>query len=315
MRFGAPLSLSVLGHVAVAVIGLAATPYIDQRYIPPAIIPVDFVVGDVPQWSGPPPSAEPAPETPSGKPPRPTPPEPEPEPDEEEPEPVPLPEASDAATTTEDAPLEAEDAPVAPAPEETPQETPPAPAPEPEPEPEPAPPEEEPEEATPEPEDLGPPPPPRVKPPPPRQRRLDSLRDLLESREASSQARNPNTAPPQGALSRTSGSEGQAVVAFKTAVQAKLQGCWRTSLDAPNPEALLVVVELEFERDGRLAQAPEVKNAAQIALSGNPFWAAAQRRAVAGVVECDRRGEYPPPPEPFEENRRVLVNFRPQFGG
>lgn len=297
MRFGAPLTFSALGHVAVAAMTVVALPYIDEQYEQAEIIPVDVIIGDVPEWS-PPPGGETAPPQPSLKPPRP----PSDEPEE------PAPDAGDAeerieATTTDDAPLEsvdplvssttAVDEPAEPEPVEAVPDTPP-----------------EPEEAEEPQEDLGPPPEPRMKPPPPSQSRLDSLRDLLDERNsAAPPAREPTFTPrPIPTPDRRRGGDGDNIAAYKQVIQAQMAGCWRTSIDAPDPEKLVVEVRIELGRDGRLVTSPEVLNSNRIRLSGDPFWEAARLRAVNGVIGCE---PFPAPPEPFDENRFIELVFRP----
>lgn len=189
-------------------------------------------------------------------------PEPEPEPAEPEPEPEPEP----------------------PAPVEEPE---PEPAPEPEPEPEPAPVEPEPE-PDPEPEPVKPEPKPE-----PKEETLDlaALSQLIdkEREKETHTSETPAEASVEAEESRAAIGPGDRLTASDQAkMRAAVQRCWNTGavIGAPEPEKLIVVLEIDLNRDGSLRGAPRVANALQINLSGNRFWKVAEQTAVRAVVSC-----------------------------
>ncbi len=208
-------------------------------------------------------------------------PEPEPEPAEPEPEPEP------------------------PAPVEEPE---PEPAPEPEPEPEPAPVEEEPE---PEPE------PEPVKPEPePKEEELDlaALSQLIDKeRERETRtAETPADATVEAEQSRAAIGAGDRLTASDQAkMQAAVNRCWNTGaiIGAPEPETLVVVLEIDLNRDGSLRGAPRVANALQINLSGNRFWKVAEQTAVRAAVSCAPYDFLPQ--DRYETWKEFRLNFIP----
>lgn len=192
-----------------------------------------------------------------------------PKPPEVEPEPKPEPPA----------PKEAEK----PAPKPEPK---PDPAPEPKPEPAPAP---KAETVTPEPPKEAPKPKPKPKPKA-EELDLDALSALVDKERDKQQ---PQGAPSETALeaerAQTQVGAGDRLSATDTAkMQAAIQPCWQTSalIGAPEPESLVVRLEIRLNRDGTLADQPRTLNSTQINLSGNRFWKAAEQIAQRAVISC-----------------------------
>lgn len=82
---------------------------------------------------------------------------------------------------------------------------------------------------------------------------------------------------------------GDRLTATDTAkMQAAIARCWQTSalIGAPEPEKLLVRVEVRLNRDGTLAAQPRTLNSLEISLSGNRFWKAAEQIALRAVISC-----------------------------
>jgi hypothetical protein len=71
-------------------------------------------------------------------------------------------------------------------------------------------------------------------------------------------------------------------------MRAAVGRCWQTQalIGAPEPEKLLVQLEVELNRDGTLRGQPRVANGLQISLSGNQFWKVAEQVAIRAVVSC-----------------------------
>jgi hypothetical protein len=71
-------------------------------------------------------------------------------------------------------------------------------------------------------------------------------------------------------------------------MRAAVSRCWNASaiIGAPNPEKLVVVLDVDLNRDGSLRGAPRVANAMEISLSGNRFWKVAEQNAIRAVVGC-----------------------------
>ncbi len=273
MRFG--FVVSILFHAALVVIG-AGIFVIPSSWQPDVeaepTIPVDLIDQAELDLKTSVPAAAPEPVA-----------EPEPEPEPAEPEPEPEPE------------------PPAPEPE-------PEPAPEPEPEPEPAPVEPEPE---PEPEPPAPEPEPE-----PKQDELDlaalsQLIDLEREREEQT-SQDPATPTVEAERPRAAVGAGDRLTASDQAkMRAAIRPCWNTGavIGAPEPEKLLVILEVDLNRDGSLRAPPRVANALQINLSGNRFWKVAEQTAVRAVVSCAPYDFLPQ--DRYDTWNEMTLNFNP----
>lgn len=143
---------------------------------------------------------------------------------------------------------------------------------------------------------------------------LDALAALIDkskkdkpsgaSSEASEEADRPREAI--GAGDRLTASE-------IDKMRAAVARCWNASaiLGAPNPENLIVEIDIDLNRDGTLAGAPRVVNAAEIALSGNRFWKVAEQNAVRAVQACQPYDFFDP--ARYQEWRAFTLNFDPSI--
>jgi outer membrane biosynthesis protein TonB len=95
-------------------------------------------------------------------------------------------------------------------------------------------------------------------------------------------------------------------------MRAAVQRCWDFGdlAGAPEAEKLVVVVEIDLNRDGTLARAPRVANATAIALSGNRYWKVAEQRAVSAVIGCQPYSFFDP--ARHQEWRAFTLNFDPR---
>ncbi len=96
-------------------------------------------------------------------------------------------------------------------------------------------------------------------------------------------------------------------------MRAAVARCWNASaiLGAPNPENLVVEIDIDLNRDGTLSGTPRVVNAAQIALSGNRFWKVAEQNAVRAVQACQPYDFFDP--ARYQEWRAFTLNFDPSI--
>ena len=97
----------------------------------------------------------------------------------------------------------------------------------------------------------------------------------------------------------------------KAKMRAAVQECWSSGIiiGAPEPEKLLVTLDIDLNRDGTLSGAPRVVNSLQISLSGNRFWKVAEREAVAAVNKCAPYDFLPQ--ERYETWKEFRFNFNP----
>jgi hypothetical protein len=94
-------------------------------------------------------------------------------------------------------------------------------------------------------------------------------------------------------------------------MRAAIERCWNvgTIIGAPDPEKLVVVIEMQLNRDGSFATRPRVANALQINLSGNQFWKVAEREAISAVLECAPYDFLPL--DRYETWKEFTLNFIP----
>jgi hypothetical protein len=170
-----------------------------------------------------------------------------------------------------------------PAPELQPE---PAPPPEPKPEPKPEPVAVKPE-VKPEPK---PEPKPAVKPQPKDDELdFDRLSALVDRERDKQPAGAPPAATTESDRAQAQVGAGDRLTASDLAkMRAAVGRCWQTQalIGAPEPEKLLVQLEVELNRDGTLRGQPRVANGLQISLSGNQFWKVAEQVAIRAVVSC-----------------------------
>ncbi len=171
--------------------------------------------------------------------------------------------------------------------EEPPKPTPKAEA-EPPPKPEPKPAVKQPEPEKPKPAEK---PKPQEKPKPkPQDLDLDALSALVDkSRKSEPAAQDDSAAALEAERPRAAIGAGDRLTASDIdKMRAAVSRCWNASaiIGAPEPEKLVVEIDIDLNRDGTLAGAPRVVNSLEINLSGNRFWKVAEQNAVRAVQLC-----------------------------
>lgn len=168
------------------------------------------------------------------------------------------------------------------------------PKPKPKAEPEPAPkPDLKAEEKKPEPKAEPPKPKPKEKPKPkPKQEDLDldALSALVDKSRKSGPASDADAdAMLEAERARAAIGAGDRLTASDIdKMRAAVSRCWNASaiIGAPEPEKLIVEIDIDLNRDGSLAGTPRVVNALEINLSGNRFWKVAEQNAIRAVQAC-----------------------------
>lgn len=174
----------------------------------------------------------------------------------------------------------------------------------PEPQPEPAP--EEVAEAEPAP--PPPPPQPRQRPEPQREQfDLDSVIALLDNRAAN--APQPQNAPREEEARRGIGDRNAMTMSLADTLRAQMRECWSPPIGAPNPEELIVSVEVYLTPDGTLARPPQLSAASRAAAAGNPFMRAAAESALRAVNVCAPYRNLPP--DMYAQWNEIIITFDP----
>ena len=130
--------------------------------------------------------------------------------------------------------------------------------------------------------DPPPPPMPVEKPEPPRERfNLDSVIALLDSR-----AESATPAQPAEETRRGIGDRNAMTMTLVDSLRTQMYECWSPPIGAPNPEELIVEVEVYLTPNGALARAPQLTAASRRAAAGNPYMRAAAESALRAVNTC-----------------------------
>lgn len=223
-----------------------------------------------------------------------TPPEPEPEPEEITPDPLPEPVQEDPAPESVPPPEEVTPVPLPPEPQEEEQpaepEEPEEPVEEAPQDPTPETPQEDPREEPDQPE-----PPAETSTPP--EDPFASIEDSLGGIDLGDNPRRNPQETMDGSDGANRAGQGDVLTVNEEALlRAHLQKCWNAQpfIGAPQPEKLIVKVEIRLNRDGTLRGEPKVLNAMQIRASGNGYWRIAEREALNAVRDCAPYSFLPP---------------------
>ncbi len=193
---------------------------------------------------------------------------------------------------------------------ETPKPTPKA-------EPEPAPkPEPKAEEKKPEPKQAEVKPKPKEKPKPKNEDLdLDALSALVDkSRKSAASSDADSDAAIEADRAQEAIGAGDRLTATEVdKMRAAVSRCWNASaiIGAPEPEKLVVEIDIDLNRDGTLSGAPRVANALEINLSGNRFWKVAEQTAVRAVQACAPYDFFDP--ARYQEWKAFTLNFDPSI--
>ncbi len=143
---------------------------------------------------------------------------------------------------------------------------------------------------------------------------LDALAALIDKSKKDQPAGGPSQAAEEAERAREAiGAGDRLTVTEVDKMRAAVARCWNASaiLGAPNPENLVVEIDIDLNRDGTLAGTPRVVNAPQIALSGNRFWKVAEQNAVRAVQACQPYDFFDP--ARYQEWRAFTLNFDPSI--
>lgn len=167
-----------------------------------------------------------------------------------------------------------------------------------------------PTQTRPDPQATEPPEPTKKDPPKPKPDSLDL--DALAAVVSKEKQRAPAaTAPQEGPAQPRIGLGTKLTASEEAKMQAAIRRCWNlTALaGAPDAKSLVVIAAFELNRDGTLASPPRAVNGAQIAMSGNAFWRAAEQSALRAIQQCQPYNFLSP--ERYDVWREMELNFDP----
>jgi len=95
-----------------------------------------------------------------------------------------------------------------------------------------------------------------------------------------------------------------------TMLQSMLSRCWHPDEGVPHPERLIVKYRLFLNRDGTIAQPPQLMPESAAAASSDPRMAAAAGWARRAIYECQ---PYKLPPNRYADWRDIVFTFDPRI--
>ncbi len=140
---------------------------------------------------------------------------------------------------------------------------------------------------------------------------FDQLALLLDRSAPDAGQRRPQSSPdaaPGDTPRQAFGGQEALTVSERDALRAQLRECWRSPVDMPNPERLIVRVRIELNRDGSLARQPQPVSPANPASADPPLRVAAEN-ALRAVRVC---APFTLPPEKYERWREIIFTFDPR---
>jgi outer membrane biosynthesis protein TonB len=90
---------------------------------------------------------------------------------------------------------------------------------------------------------------------------------------------------------------------------SQIYHCWSPPTGTPHPERLIVKYEVFLNRDGTVAQPPQLAPESASAASSDPYMAAAAGAARRAIYTCS---PYKLPPDKYAMWRDFIVNFDPR---
>lgn len=123
-----------------------------------------------------------------------------------------------------------------------------------------------------------------------------------------------NKLPPKNARAGTRTIQGVGAQTGMTAdlasiLQSEIYRCWSPPVGSPHPERLIVHYELFLNRDGSVAQAPQLTAESASAAASDPYMAAAAGAARRAIFTC---APYRLPPDRYAQWRNVIFTFDPR---
>jgi hypothetical protein len=92
-------------------------------------------------------------------------------------------------------------------------------------------------------------------------------------------------------------------------LQSQINRCWRRPDYGPHPERLIVRFELFLNRDGSVAQAPQLTQDTAAAVASDPYMRAAADSGRRAIYEC---APYRLPADKYNLWRDIVFTFDPR---
>jgi len=147
---------------------------------------------------------------------------------------------------------------------------------------------------------------PAQKPAPPKPSTEDAFNQMLNN--LTKPQTKPKTARPGAQTVAGIGAQSAMTADLRSMLQSEIYRCWSPPVGAPRPEKLIVSYELFLNRDGSVAQPPQLTAASMAAVASDPYMRAAAEAARRAIYTC---APYRLPADRYNQWNDVTFTFNP----
>jgi len=149
---------------------------------------------------------------------------------------------------------------------------------------------------------------PRQKPKPEKKKQEFNLDRILADLEKKPKAASASNATKSDRIQKGFGAQSAMTMNIQDAMRNQIKPCWNVPAGAPEPEKLIVAVDIHLAPDGSIARAPELSRETEAAAAGNAFMRTAAENALRAIHVC---APYNLPPESYSVWSDLQVVFDP----
>ncbi len=151
---------------------------------------------------------------------------------------------------------------------------------------------------------------PKPAPPKPKQEKFDinNIMSMLDKRKQAANA--PRSAKVGARDIKGIGAQSAMTMDLVDALRNQISQCWSPPVGAPHPETLIVEFELFLNRDGSVAQPPQLTANSSAAVANNPYMRAAADAARRAIYMCE---PYKLPADRYSQWNDIKFVFDPRL--
>ncbi|MDE2501160.1 MAG: hypothetical protein KGL56_13315 [Alphaproteobacteria bacterium] len=151
---------------------------------------------------------------------------------------------------------------------------------------------------------------PKPAPPKPKQEKFD-INNIMTMLDKRKQAVNtPKNAKTGAQNIKGFGAQSAMTMDLVDALRNQISQCWSPPVGAPHPESLIVEFELFLNRDGSVAQPPQLTANSSAAVASNPYMRAAADAARRAIYTCE---PYKLPADRYSQWHDITLVFDPRM--
>jgi len=139
----------------------------------------------------------------------------------------------------------------------------------------------------------------------------DDLKALLEKEDKARPSAAPKNAKVASRTQRGFGAQSAMTMELEDALRNQIEQCmnWGSVAGAPNAQNIVVSVDLTLNRDGSVAQRPQLESESAAEAARDPYVRATADAAMRAIHVC---APYKLPAERYEDWRESVVRFSPK---